>query len=260
MTRQTTQTVVPSVEVDEAIRRADEAYDVIRRGGLALVPADIGYGLLGHSRASIEQMYVVKGRRYDNPAIVAGSIDTLLAVGKLPDPALVDWLREVTASATLAAVVRVDDSAPQIAGLDPWVREVTLTRGTAAIFMNTGVFVDHLVERALADRLLLVGSSGNLSGTGNNYRFDDVPESIREGVDFVYDMGPMRFANDAKYATTIVNLTNFTIRRIGVSYEEIVTSYEAFAARRPDIPRTLTHMPRRDGGRRPAKGVGVPWR
>ncbi len=233
-----------SVELDVLLAEADKAFEVIRAGGLALIPADIGYGFLGHSLASIRKMYALKDRRYDNPCITVGNLDGIASLALLPDRALLEWLADISARTTLAVVVQVKRESPLVASLDPWVYEHANERGTMAIFLNPGPFVERMVMRAYEAEMILVGSSGNASGTGNNYRFEDVPQAIRDGVDYRFDAGPMRHENERRMATTIVNLTNFTLRRLGVAHQEIIASYEAFARSRPDIPRTLTHMPK----------------
>jgi tRNA A37 threonylcarbamoyladenosine synthetase subunit TsaC/SUA5/YrdC len=233
-----------SVDLDTLLHEADKAFEVIRAGGLALIPADIGYGFLGHSLASIEKMYALKDRRFDNPCITVGNLDGIASLALLPDRALLEWLAEISALTTLAVVVQVKRESPLVASLDPWVYEHSSNRGTMAIFLNPGPFVERMVMRAYEAGMILVGSSGNASGTGNNYRFHDVPQVIRDGVDYKFDAGPMRHENEDRMATTIVNLTNFTLRRLGVSHREIIESYERFARWRPDIPSTLTHMPK----------------
>jgi tRNA A37 threonylcarbamoyladenosine synthetase subunit TsaC/SUA5/YrdC len=226
------------------IDEADKAFETIRAGGLALVPADIGYGFLGHSRASIERMYALKGRPDDNPCISVGDVELVASLALLPDRALIGWLDEIAVETTLAVVVRVDTQHAMVRGLDPWVFARASSGGTIAIFLNPGEFVVRMVERARAAEMLLIGSSGNFSGQGNNFRFHEVPESIRNGVDYSLDAGCMRHENRERMATTIVNLTNFTLRRLGVGHQAIVASYERFARARPDIPATLVHLPK----------------
>lgn len=233
---------------------ADRAYEVVRAGGLVLIPADIGYGFLGNSGDSMRRMYELKGRPLANPCIVAANLATLRRVARPGDPALLDWVAEIAADQTIAVVVPIDTEAPEIRALDPWARTQAVTDGTVALFLNTGVYVERMIARAEEDRILLIGSSGNRSGTGNNYRFTDVPAEIRAGVDFTCDLGTMRHANDQRLATTIVNLTRFTVRRVGVGYDAIRASYEAFAARRPDLPLRLAVESRTTVRRVPAGG------
>lgn len=213
---------------------------VVDNDGLALVAANVGYSLLGNSRASIEKMYRIKGRVSGNPCIVAGTVDTFDAV-MLPvaDP-LHAWISEVARWAPVAVVSRMDPTAASVRRLDPWVLAHCRVGDTIAVFLNTGTFVEHMVGLARERGILLVGSSGNLSGHGNNYTYQDVPREILDEVDFGVDLGPAQYVNDQGRATTIVDLTTCTVRRKGVMFEEIVDSYPRLAAGHPDLPDELT--------------------
>lgn len=225
---------------------AEEAFGTIMdKDGLALVPATIGYGLLGHCRASIEKMYRIKGRVYENPCIVAATRDTFEAIMAPAPAALLGWISEVAELGPVAVVYRIDAQAGPVRGLDPWVREHCVTDGTAAVFLNTGPFVEHMVRLAQERGVLLVGSSGNISGTGNNYTYGDVPRRLLDEVDYSVDLGPAEHRNTEALATTIVNLTDFSIRRKGVLFDQIRDSYRAMAAAHPQFPAELTHTPRR---------------
>jgi tRNA A37 threonylcarbamoyladenosine synthetase subunit TsaC/SUA5/YrdC len=225
---------------------AEEAFRIImEQDGLALVPATIGYGLLGNSRASIEKMYRIKGRVYENPCIVAATLDTLGTIMRpVPEP-LHAWVAQVAALGPVAVVYQIDPESGPISRLDPWVRERCVTDDTAAVFLNTGPFVEHMLTLAQAEGVLLVGSSGNQSGQGNNYTYQDVPPELLDGVDYSVDLGPAAHLNTESLATTIVNLTNFTVRRKGVLFDQIIESYRLMAAEHPEFPADLPYTPRR---------------
>lgn len=232
--------------MDDVLTAAEQAFGTIMdKDGLALVPATIGYGLLGHSRASIEKMYRIKGRVYENPCIIAATRETFDAIMQPAPAPLSAWISEAAEIGPVAVVYRIDPQAGPVRGLDPWVREHCVTAGTAAVFLNTGPFVEHMVHLAQERGVLLVGSSGNQSGRGNNYTYDDVPPQLRDEVDFSVDLGPAEHQNTEALATTIVNLTDFSIRRKGVLFDRIVDSYRAMAAAHPEFPADLAYTPRR---------------
>ena len=76
----------------------------------------------------------------------------------------------------------------------------------------------------------MVGSSANLAFTGNNYRLADVPAAIRGSVDLVIDGGDARYENPERLATTILDLTTYQFRRIGIAAAEIQASWQAFSS------------------------------
>jgi tRNA A37 threonylcarbamoyladenosine synthetase subunit TsaC/SUA5/YrdC len=224
---------------------AEEAFRAVAdKDGLALVAANVGYSLLGTSRASIEKMYRIKGRVYGNPCIAAGTMEVFDSIIRPPGAALRAWVADVAGWAPVAVVGELDEDAPAVRRLDPWVLDHCRVDGTMAVFLNTGPFVERMVELAQRRGILLVGSSGNLSGHGNNYTYQDVPARILDEVDYAIDLGPAHYINDEGRATTIVDLTSYTVRRRGVRAEEIIDSYARMAAVRGDLPAELTVLAR----------------
>lgn len=215
------------VDLDE-VRKV---YEIIRNGGLTLLKANIGYGLIGHSERSIRKMYEIKGRPLSNPCITIGNIDVLRDLAIMKDDRLLDWIDEVSQQTTLAVINRINPQSRLLNNLTDYVRRQCTENGTIATFIRTGAFIEPLVEMARKDDLLLVGSSGNVSSTGNRYSFEDVQSQVLEGVDYYHDKGVAKYKNDKRLATTIVNLTNFTFRRKGVNHEFIEQSLNAFRER-----------------------------
>jgi tRNA A37 threonylcarbamoyladenosine synthetase subunit TsaC/SUA5/YrdC len=211
------------------IQIAQDAYNVIKNGGLALVKADIGYGFLGHSENSIKRMYELKGRPYSNPCITAGNIDIMMNISCLHEPILLEWIKSITKKTTLAVINPVNANSILIQKLPTWVHDQLVRDSTVATFLNTGEYIEPMARLAEQDEILLVGSSGNFSSTGNNYSFEDVPQEIINGVDYYYNAGSSKHKNNNKLATTILNFDTFTIKRAGVNHEMILTSYNDFA-------------------------------
>lgn len=210
------------------MNEVEKAYRVIKDGGLALIKGDIGYGLIGHSEESIRKMYEIKGRPASNPCITVGSPDVLRDVAVLKDPRIMDWIEEISQHTTLAVVNAINPESKLLAGLSEFVLSQCTKEGTVASFLNTGEFISEMVKIGVKEDFLLVASSGNVSSFGNNYRFEDVQPEIINGVDYYLDMGEAKYKNDKKLATTIVNLTNFTYKRIGVNHDLIDSTLTKF--------------------------------
>lgn len=203
------------------LKEVERAYQVVRDGGLALIKADIGYGLVGHSEESIRKMYEIKGRPATNPAITIGSPEALEDMVILKDPRLMDWIKDISQHTTLAIINEINPQSKLIASLPQYVHDQATKDGTVATFLNTGEFIEEMVKMGIRDDFLLVGTSGNVSSKGNNYNLADVQDQILSGVDYYHDLGTSKYQNDQKLATTIVNLTNFTFKRHGVNHELI---------------------------------------
>lgn len=212
--------------------------DALKDGGLVLLKGDIGYGLLGHSEPSIRKMYQAKGRDHANPCIVIGNLAILRDVALVPTAPIGDWIAATVAVTTLAVVLPVNPRSTLLSRLSPWVYGQTVTNGTVAVFLNVGVFLERVIDRLAAQGVLVVGSSANPSSQGNIFRFEDIPAELRAAADFALDHGRSKYANAQRQATTIVNFTNWTLKRRGVNWEAIEPGFLALQGQ-PDS--SLSH-------------------
>ncbi|WP_340613389.1 Sua5/YciO/YrdC/YwlC family protein [Xenorhabdus thailandensis] len=213
------------------LETARNALDSICHEGLALVPADIGYGLLGNSEHSIQKMYKLKGRSFSNPCIVAGNLEVLVDISIISDIKILSWLKEIMKDNTLAVVFPLNKQSKLIRSLSPWVLDHSTENDSIAVFLNCGPIVEEMVKLAFLKNILLVGSSGNFSKCGNNFQLNDVPLKIREQVDFMCDLGKSKYENSERMATTILNFCNYTVRRSGINSDLIQESYQDFATK-----------------------------
>lgn len=209
----------------------DDALETLRRGGLILVKGDIGYGLFGITKSAISKMYEAKGRSLTNPCIFIGSLDVLDEITVIEQPEVREWIEKTAAWTTLAVVLPARLSSPYITGMDPWVRERSVTNGSLAVFLRTGPYIEDMVARAFAEGWVFVGSSANRSRTGNVYQFDDIPPQVKAAADLAVNHGTSAHVNDQRLATTMVNFTNWSIRRAGVNHEPIKASFETLRER-----------------------------
>ncbi|MGF7235868.1 MAG: L-threonylcarbamoyladenylate synthase [Frankia sp.] len=204
----------------------DDALATMAGGGLILVKGDIGYGLFGTSEDAIRKMYRIKGRPYSNPCIFIGSLDVLDAIAEIPHPAIRPWIEQLASWTTCAVVLPARAGSPELAAMDPWVRSQAITNGTLAVFLRTGPYINEMVRRALADGTVFVGSSANKSSHGNTFHFADLHRDFLEEADLVVDHGDAALANDERKATTMLNFTDWSVKRRGVNADRIVEQFE----------------------------------
>jgi tRNA A37 threonylcarbamoyladenosine synthetase subunit TsaC/SUA5/YrdC len=205
---------------------AQRVYATLTTGGLALVPTDVGYGLVAIGERAVRRIYELKGRPAAKPCVTVANMEILARVAQPLDADVREWIAETTRFTPLAIVTRAARS-PLLDGLSAYVRSQATHDGTIALFFKAGRILERVAELALADGKLLIGSSANLSGTGNNYWFADVPVSMREGTDLVIDRGPAWYRNDGQLASTILDLTRGTFLRKGINYELIASAWGA---------------------------------
>lgn len=202
-------------------------YATLLTGGLVLVPTDVGYGLVALEEEAVHRIYELKGRPATKPCVTVGNAEILRAVTDVPAHTR-EWIAETTRLTPLAIVARLVDN-PLVAAMSPYIAGQATHAGTIALFFSAGRVLERLAERALADGRVVIGSSANTSGTGNNYALAEVPAAMRDGVDLVIDRGPAWYRNERQLASTILDLTTGTFLRQGVNYERIATAWAARA-------------------------------
>ena len=214
---------------------AERAYQVLRSGGIVLLPTDVGYGLVACSDHAIARIYELKGRPQAKPCVTVANTAILDDVAVLADERLRVWIHQVARRTPIAVINRVRPDSELLASMSPFALGQATTNGTIATFLNAGELVSQIADLALADRRIVVGSSANLAFTGNNYRLADVPAAIRDLVDLVIDGGDARYENPERLATTILDLTTYEFRRVGIEAAQIRDSWQAFRSAEPGI-------------------------
>jgi tRNA A37 threonylcarbamoyladenosine synthetase subunit TsaC/SUA5/YrdC len=203
---------------------AQRVYATLRAGGLVLLPTDVGYGLVALEELAVRRIYELKDRPATKPCVTVANSDVLARVAQPLSDELREWLAEITRLTPLAIVTRIAPS-PLLDALTPYVRGQATHAGTIALFFKAGRILERVAELALSDGRLLIGSSANVSGTGNNYTVDTVPDAMRAGADLVLDRGPAWYRNDAQLASTIVDLTTGMFLRKGINYAQIAAAW-----------------------------------
>ena len=211
--------VARPLDLDESCEPAivDKAADVLDRGGVVLLRTVVGYGIVGTSDEAIKLMYDLKGRPPSNPLILVGNIPILDELTKPVGHVAREWLDDVITRTTLAVVNDIDVDSEIYESFSPFAKAQATKDGSVAVFLNTGWLPEQLAIRMAEQGKALFGTSANATGEGNSQSIDDVPDTIRDAVDFSYDQGPVLYQTVDKLATTSVDLRTLTISRLGVS-------------------------------------------
>jgi L-threonylcarbamoyladenylate synthase len=176
------------------VTAVEAAIEALRAGGLAILPTDTVYGLVGHgdSAEAARELYRVKGRPAGQPtALLFASVETLAdRLAGLPE----DVAPVVRALLPGPVTLVLPDPGRHYGWLNP-ERPDTI-----------GVRVPDLVGpgRAVLDAVgVLVATSANLPGGPDPRRLEDVPLAIRDAVAAVVDGGEL-----PGIASTVVDLTD----------------------------------------------------
>ena len=232
---------------------AARIYNLLVDGGLALARTNTGYGLVAMKSDAVRRIYALKGRPEQKPCVTVGTLPILDDVSTGIDAETRSWLSKAVARWPMAVIARTNRRSALLASFEPFVAAQCTKADTIATFFGVGELVARTATLARAHGQLIVGSSANRAGTGNNYTLDAVPDSIRNAVDLELDYGPAPFASDRKLASTILDLTKGTFQREGISFAQVEESWHAFLSERlravgpASAPRS--HLGGNDGAR-----------
>jgi len=113
---------------------AERAMAVLRQGGIAIMPMDVGYSLIGGSEAALARIFETKGRGKDKLNAMVGDQAIHEAIHQVDQRAM-DVVQAITADADLplGVIAPCDLSHPllNVIGLDGSNKD-----GTVALLMN----------------------------------------------------------------------------------------------------------------------------
>lgn len=186
--------------MEEQIKNACE---VLRNGGLILYPTDTiwGIGCDATNPEAVKRVYQLK-RRDDSKSMIVlieHPADAALWVENVPE--IADQLWEVTDK----PLTLILDGGTGLAG------NLLPPEKTVALRPVRNDFCQKLLRRF---KKPIVSTSANVSGESAPARFGDIPDAIRDGVDFVVD--PACEGDTTGTASSIIRLSGdgqFTILR-----------------------------------------------
>jgi len=152
-----------------------EALQVLKDGGVILYPTDTvwGLGCDATNEKAVARIYEIK-RRADSKALVLLACDLDMVarhVQKVPDAAI--DLVEVNDGSPMTLIY------PDAVGLAP---NVVAEDGSVGIRVPLNDFCVALVRKL---RRPLVSTSANISGEPTPKKFKDIPQEIRDAVDYI---------------------------------------------------------------------------
>ncbi len=198
-------------------------------GGIAIIPLNVAYAILGRTEAAIRRIFAVKERSYDKPSGLFGGRAASDDLHLLDDRArevrnaLID---EADLPFSVVAPFRRDHAL--LGGTDGFVVETSSKDGTLDMLINAGPFHNRLAAASHAAGRPLFGSSANRSLTGSRYAVAEIEPEVLAAADIVIDHGRCRDANDRGLSSTIIDFENYSVVRAGCRFDEI----QAFLSRR----------------------------
>jgi len=203
-------------------REAKDVLEVLDGGGIAIIPLNVAYAILGRTEGAIRRIFEVKRRSYDKPSGMFGGpaasadLHVLSDEGAAIRAALIE---EADLPFSIVAEYRKDH--PLLADVDPFVLKTSTKGPTMDMLLNAGPLHNALAALSHHKGTPVFGSSANQSLSGSKYRIADIEAEVLTAADIVIDHGLCRDANDKGLSSTIIDFRTFEVVRAGCRFDEI---------------------------------------
>ncbi|KAE8373947.1 hypothetical protein BDV26DRAFT_300661 [Aspergillus bertholletiae] len=198
---------------------ARRVFQTLEKGGIAIVPTEVGYGLIASSSEAITRAFHAKKRRPGHTQGIIGNYDIHKALHILPAERL-DMTKALThdldMSIGIVAPYRPDH--PLLHSLSAETLEKATKDGSMAIHVGGGSLLLEVVRLHHEAGKLVVGSSANVTGGGQKFRVEDIEEEILEAADIVVDYGLQRYHVYGR-PSILFDFGAMRVMRMGSCYE-----------------------------------------
>ena len=219
---------------------ADRAFDVLTGGGIAILPMDVGYSIIGGSGSALQKIFATKRRAATKLNAMVANNDIASSVYNLSSRA-----RDVIDCITIEYDLPIGTVAPfhtdhtMLARLDPQTIQASTKDGTLVMLLNAGKLHAAITARSWADQFPLFGSSANLTMSGTKFDGDEIEPEIRAIADIMLHYGLMKY-HPWRQSSTLLNVETFEVVRFGSCYENISDILKRhFSIQLPAVPLTM---------------------
>lgn len=200
---------------------AQRVLDVLIRGGLAIIPSDVGYGIVAIESIALERAFKTKQRKPHKRHAMIGSFALHQELHTLSDreTKMVELLCK-DLDLPLGVIAPFRKEHPILQKLGSETLSKSTMDGSLAMLVNGGRFQDKLSELASLAGLPLMGSSANLTGKGTKSSVEDIEPEIMEAADIVIDYGKRKYSVP-RPSSTMIDFRSVELVRFGACYDVI---------------------------------------
>lgn len=201
--------------------------NVVYGGGIAIIPLDVAYAIIGHRPQAIRGIFDAKQRSYEKPSGMFGNWQMSRDIHLLPDEKH-DMVRTIIEEERLpfSVVAPFRQDHPIFAEVDPFVLDSSTKAGTLDMLLNAGIVHDEVARQSYERLAPIFGSSANTSLKGSKYRLGDIEERVREAASIEVDYGLSKYANDKGRSSTIIDFRDFSVVRVGVCFDRLQAAFK----------------------------------
>lgn len=205
----------------DILEDARRAAAVIAQGGVAIVPGDMGYGMIGSHGEALKRMFNTKRRAAHKRHAMVGNWDLHHELHVMT-PRTKDMVNAITKdfNLPLAVVSEYRPDHPILQSLDEETIGASSVGGTISLLLNSGNFTKALIDITHARNMPVLGSSANLTGTGTKYVVEEIQPEVSAIADLIIDYGLVKY-HTYRRSATMIDFTTLEVVRMGVGYELI---------------------------------------
>ena len=205
-------------DVEEDARRA---FNTLKAGGIAIVPNDIGYSILGGSGSALRRIYQTKGRAPSKLNAMVGNLEIHRELHVCSQRGR-DIVQAITEDydLPLGCIAPCQMQHPLLQKLDAETLAASTLNNTVVILMNAGRFHAAITQLSFQEGHLLVGSSANRSLSGTKFKVEDIEPEISAIADIIIDHGLQKY-HTYNASSTLINVESLEVVRVGSCYENI---------------------------------------
>ena len=207
---------------DDVAAQSKELLEIIAGGGVAIVPLDVAYAIVGNTESAIRRIFSAKARSYEKPCGMFSNWDLfreIQIVGARERDIVRAIIFDYDLPMSTVAPFRADH--PIFRDVAPFVLESSTKAKTLDMLLNAGAFHNEMTKQSYERMTPIVGSSANTSLSGTKYRLEDIDAPVVAAGDLVIDGGLSKYHNADGRASSIIDMRTFKTVRVGVCYERL---------------------------------------
>lgn len=196
---------------------ASRVFDAMQEGGMAILPLDVAYAVIGTTAKAIRTIFATKQRSFEKPSGMFATWELSRELHVMADEHHV-IARVIVEEYKLpfSIVAPYHERHPMLRGIDPFVLQTSTKAGTLDMLINAGPWHDAVARLAVKRGTAVFGSSANRSLTGSKYRLEDIEPEVRQAAAIAIDGGRAKYANPEGKSSTIIDFRDFRLIRRGV--------------------------------------------
>lgn len=216
---------------------ARRVFEVLKNGGIAIIPANVGYGIIATDKDALRRIFVAKKRQPHKRHAMMGSFALHQEIHNLP-PHAASMVRLLTVDLDLpvGVVAPYRRDHPLVQSLPQDLLAESTVDATLAMLVNGGPLQEELSRLATDAGLCVLGSSANVTGTGSKTVVEDIEPEIRAVADIIIDYGRQKF-HHPRPSSTMIDFRGVRPLRYGACYDTIQDAMQRFyGIQWPDDP------------------------